>query len=73
MENLNNGNGFPMVAEKQLPNAPCRCGSGKKAKKCCGTDTTYYYSKLNEKQLKERQEKLLREAEEARKREPAEV
>lgn len=33
----------PMVARKQNRNAPCSCGSGKKAKKCCGTDAQYFY------------------------------
>lgn len=72
-QSMNNGNGFPMVAKKQLPNDPCRCNSGKKAKKCCGTETTYFYTELNETQKKEMQAKLLKEAEEARKNEPAEV
>lgn len=31
----------PLVAEKVRPNDPCLCGSGRKAKKCCGTDTIY--------------------------------
>lgn len=44
------GNDFPIVARKIQPNSPCRCGSGKKAKKCCGTETQYYYSKLNDSQ-----------------------
>ena len=49
------GNGFPLAAKKINPNAPCECGSGEKAKKCCGTETKYCYSKLNETQIKERQ------------------
>jgi hypothetical protein len=57
------GNGFLMVAEKQLPNDPCKCGSGKKAKRCCGTETTFYYTKLNEKQIAEREEKAKAERE----------
>jgi uncharacterized protein len=55
-----NGNGFPMVVEKINRNAPCKCGSGKKAKKCCGTETDYYYTKLTEDQI--RQQKLLEAA-----------
>lgn len=30
---------------KVRPNDPCPCGSGKKAKKCCGTETAYKYNK----------------------------
>ncbi len=30
-----------LVAEKVGRNAPCKCGSGKKAKRCCGTTTLY--------------------------------
>lgn len=36
------GNGRPFRAEKQDRNAPCRCGSGKKAKGCCGDRTEYF-------------------------------
>lgn len=35
----------PIVAKKIRPNDPCPCGSGKKAKHCCGTGTEYYKSK----------------------------
>ena len=35
----------PIVAEKIRRNDPCPCGSGKKAKHCCGTQTKYYKSK----------------------------
>ena len=35
----------PIVAKKIRPNDPCPCGSGKKAKHCCGTQTEYYKSK----------------------------
>lgn len=55
------GNGHPLVKKKILPNSPCPCGSRKKAKHCCGAKTTYFYSKLNEKQ--ERDRKLQQEAE----------
>lgn len=37
-----NNSGSPMRAEKTDRNAPCPCGSGKKAKRCCGTETKYY-------------------------------
>jgi CDGSH-type Zn-finger protein len=38
------GNGYPIVARKQERNALCKCGSGKKAKNCCGTDVKYFLS-----------------------------
>ena len=28
-------------------NAPCECGSGKKAKKCCGTEVQYFNRGFN--------------------------
>lgn len=34
-------NGMPMKANKVERNALCKCGSGKKAKKCCGVETQY--------------------------------
>ena len=40
-----NGGGAPIVARKVRPNDPCPCGSGKKAKHCCGTETKYYATK----------------------------
>lgn len=30
---------------KVRPNDPCPCGSGKKAKKCCGIETAYKFNK----------------------------
>ena len=39
------GNGQPFIARKIRPNDPCPCGSGKKAKHCCGTETKYYSPK----------------------------
>ena len=39
------GNGSPMSSQKQQRNESCKCGSGKKAKKCCGCDTEYYHTK----------------------------
>lgn len=39
---LYKGDGFPMVALKTGRNEPCRCGSGKKAKHCCGAGSKYY-------------------------------
>lgn len=35
------GNGSPMIAEKVSRNSTCKCGSGKKQKNCCGTETKY--------------------------------
>lgn len=32
----------PILAKKTQRNKPCPCGSGKKAKYCCGAKTTYY-------------------------------
>jgi len=32
----------PLKAKKIYRNELCECGSGKKAKKCCGADTVYY-------------------------------
>lgn len=37
-----------LYAKKIRPNDPCPCGSGLKAKKCCGTDTQYLYKKKQE-------------------------
>lgn len=39
------GGSTPLKAEKVRPNDPCPCGSDKKAKHCCGTETQYYKSK----------------------------
>ena len=36
------GNGMPMKSRKVLPNDPCPCKSGKKAKHCCGAKTEYF-------------------------------
>ena len=48
------GNGSPILAEKQPPNEPCKCGSGLKAKKCCGTKTKYMHSRSIKKGARER-------------------
>lgn len=34
-----------LFATKVRPNDPCPCGSGKKAKKCCGTETAFRFQK----------------------------
>lgn len=39
------GNGTPFRSQKFNRNDPCRCGSGKKQKNCCGDETKFYYSK----------------------------
>jgi hypothetical protein len=41
------GNGTPLRAQHWQPNSPCRCGSGKKTKRCCGTTGQYFNSKPN--------------------------
>ena len=38
-------NGLPLVAVKPQRNSKCICGSGKKAKNCCGVETKYYTTK----------------------------
>lgn len=37
------GNGTPIKSETVDRNALCKCGSGKKSKKCCGSKTKYFY------------------------------
>jgi hypothetical protein len=36
--------GVPLRAAKPRPNAYCHCGSGKKLKNCCKTETKYFFS-----------------------------
>jgi uncharacterized protein YecA (UPF0149 family) len=36
------GNGKPLHSKTIGRNESCRCGSGKKSKKCCGSDTKYF-------------------------------
>lgn len=38
------GNGTPMIAKKVNRNEKCGCGSGLKAKHCCGCNTKYFDS-----------------------------
>ena len=45
--NIYQGNGSPLIADKQNRNELCKCGSGKKAKKCCGDGVKYYHSKAD--------------------------
>lgn len=42
---LYENNSKPFMAQKIDRNAPCPCGSGKKAKKSCGTETKYFVKK----------------------------
>ena len=42
MVTIYRGNGQPMKAKRYDRNALCECGSGKKQKKCCGTETKYF-------------------------------
>jgi hypothetical protein len=37
--------GSPFLAKGQGRNSLCSCGSGRKAKRCCGTETKYYSTK----------------------------
>lgn len=37
--------GEHLVARSVGRNTPCKCGSGKKAKHCCGAETKYYSKK----------------------------
>jgi len=45
---LIHGNGQPFKALKIQPNSKCGCGSGKKAKKCCGVTTRYFVPKVQD-------------------------
>jgi hypothetical protein len=42
MVEIYKGNGLPIKAKKVNRNQPCQCGSGKKAKNCCGAGTKYF-------------------------------
>lgn len=58
------GNGSPLRAVKQNRNAQCACGSGKKAKQCCGESLQYYHTSAdpgNERRIKAN-EALLKKA-----------
>ena len=39
--------GHVIVSEKVMRNGLCPCGSGKKSKKCCGSDTKFFSVKAN--------------------------
>ncbi len=48
---ISNKEGKPIIASGRVGrNAPCPCGSGKKAKNCCGTEPKYYYNSSKPKQ-----------------------
>lgn len=50
-------NGYRGILSKKIDrNAPCGCGSGRKAKKCCGTDTKYYNRDVLTGQIEEKKE-----------------
>jgi len=39
------GDGSPILTQKYDRNAPCKCGSGKKQKHCCGNQTAFHSTK----------------------------
>lgn len=43
---IHHKDGRPMNAKKINRNDTCACGSGKKAKKCCGCETIYGIRKV---------------------------
>lgn len=51
------GNGSPLRSRKQGRNETCTCGSGKKAKKCCGNKTEWFHSKDRERPKPSEEEK----------------
>lgn len=55
MVTIHVGDGSPIITTKPYRNVPCRCGSGKKQKNCCGDVTSFYSSK----KVKEENEKPL--------------
>jgi hypothetical protein len=42
------GDGRPVYSQKIERNSKCQCGSGLKAKKCCGTKTKLFKPKLTD-------------------------
>lgn len=42
---FNKGDGFPIIAVTPERNSKCNCGSGKKTKNCCGTQTKLFSTK----------------------------
>lgn len=45
MVELIKGNGSPLISVKVDRNALCKCGSGKKQKKCCGVERRWFNSR----------------------------
>lgn len=45
---------FGLLSEKIGRNEPCPCGSGKKAKKCCGTQTKYKNREIDKNTVEEK-------------------
>jgi hypothetical protein len=42
----------PFRSLKMDRNGLCQCGSGKKQKKCCGTETRWYHTKPKKEEIK---------------------
>ena len=51
------GDGHPILSRKVNRNELCACGSGKKAKKCCGCETKFYHTKPKQEEVKYPDEK----------------
>jgi hypothetical protein len=49
MIELYEGNGTPIKAVRIGRNDKCQCGSGRKAKNCCGTATRYFVKEKEKK------------------------
>lgn len=47
MVDIYKGNGLPIRSRTINRNQPCECGSGKKSKKCCGSETKYFHQEKN--------------------------
>lgn len=59
MVKVYHGDGSPLHSRKVRPNDPCPCGSGKKAKHCCGTDYGYYTTQPKKKEPLTREEEQI--------------
>lgn len=47
------GNGMPFLTQRPQRNEPCSCGSGKKAKRCCGDETKFYIQEKKNRTMNE--------------------
>lgn len=47
------------ISKKTMRNEKCKCGSGKKAKKCCATETRYYSRQIDGKTIEQRKQEDL--------------